>query len=106
MPIATLEQLKGQLNITPDIGTADDAMLQRKLAAAQTHIERLLGYRIEEQFQPAGEPPASTVPPALVEAVLQLAAWWYEAREAASEGAHEVPFGVREIVTEYRGWSF
>lgn len=106
MPIATLDQLKGQLNITPDIGAADDVLLARKLAAAQNHVERLLGFRIADQFPPEGEPPVSTVPPDLVEAVLQLAAWWYEAREAAGEGARDVPFNVREIVTEYRAWSF
>ena len=106
MPIATLDQLKAQLNITPDIGAADDALLTRKLAAAQAHVERLLGYKIADQFPPEGDPPVAIVPPDLVEAVLQLAAWWYEVREAAGDGAREVPFSVTDIVTSHREWSF
>ncbi|TMV48535.1 phage gp6-like head-tail connector protein, partial [Thioclava sp. BHET1] len=36
-----------------------------------------------------------------------LAAFWYENRDAASYvAAREVPFGVREIVTEFRGFTF
>ena len=103
MPIASLEQLKDQLSFTDDIGTADDAMLQRKLDAAQNHVERLLGYVIEDTFGGDDQDP---IPPALVEAVSQLAAWWYEQREAAGDGAREVPFGVREIITEYREFTF
>lgn len=42
------------------------------------------------------------------EAILQLAAWWFENREAATIGdaAKAVPFGVAEIVQEHRGWTF
>lgn len=48
------------------------------------------------------------VPDTLREAVLQLAAWWYEQREAAiaDMGAREIPFGVAELLREHRGWSF
>lgn len=106
MPIVTLDELKAQLSITPDIGAADDALLIRKLAAAQNHVERLLGFRIADQYPPEGDPPVSAVPPALVEAVLQLAAWWYESREAAGESTREVPFSVSEIIAEHRAWSF
>lgn len=103
MAITTLDMLKEQLSFTDDIGDIDDAMLQRKLDAAQNHVERLLGFKIEATFGGEGQDP---VPPALVEAVLQLGAWWYENRETAGEGAREVPFGVREIITEYRDFSF
>lgn len=98
-----LDGLKAQLSFTDDIGATDDALLELKLEAAQNHIERLLGYKIAETFGGAGQDP---VPPSLVEAILQLAAWWYENREAAGAGAREVPFGVREIVAEFREWSF
>lgn len=99
MPVLTLEQVKDQLAFTPDVGAADDALLQGKIAAAQVHVERMLGYAIEDM---------DPVPPPLVEAVAQLAAWWYLQREAgAVEGRPaEVPFGVREIVAEYREWTF
>ncbi|MEQ8292767.1 MAG: head-tail connector protein [Roseovarius sp.] len=44
----------------------------------------------------------------MVEAVLQLAAWWYEQRETALTGTivAEVPFGVQEIITAYREFTF
>lgn len=105
MPIATLAQLKAQLNFTDDIGEADDALLNAKIEAAQNHIERLLGFRIAERFGGEDQEP---VPPALAEAVLQLAAWWYEQREAVNVGniVNQVPFNVTEIVSEYREWSF
>ena len=105
MAIVTLDQVKEQLAFTDDIGGVDDALLQRKTDAAQNHVERLLGFAIEECFGGEEQDP---IPPALVEAVEQLAAWWYEQREAAVVGATaaEVPFGVREIIAEYREWSF
>ncbi|MGR3823867.1 MAG: head-tail connector protein [Salipiger marinus] len=103
MAILTLDQLKEQLSFTDDMGDVDDDLLQRKLAAAQNHVERLLGFKIEETFGGADQ---DEIPPALIEAVSQLAAWWYEQREAAGEGAREVPFGVREIVAEYREYTF
>lgn len=105
MPIVTLDQMKEQLAFTADLGDSDDALIERKIAAAQDHIERLLGFKIEVRH---GSGPAQTpIPPALVEAVFQLAAWWYETREAASDtAAKEVPYSVAEIVREYRDWSF
>lgn len=103
MAILTLTQIKEQLSFTDDIGSVDDVMLKRKLDAAQNHVERLLGFKIEEAFGGEGQ---DAIPPALIEAVSQLAAWWYEQREAAGEASREVPFGVREIVTEYREFTF
>lgn len=103
MAIVTLTDLKAQLSFTDDIGTDDDALLTGKIDAAQNHIERLLGFKIEETFGGDGQDP---IPPALSEAVLQLSAHWYENREAASDSLRELPFGVREIVTEYREFTF
>jgi hypothetical protein len=103
MAIVDLDQIKEQLSFTDDIGSVDDAMLQRKLDAAQNHVERLLGFKIEEAFGGEGQ---DAIPPVLIEAVSQLAAWWYEQREVAGEAAREVPFGVREIITEYREFTF
>lgn len=98
MAIVTLEEVKAQLNI---IGTDDDTLLTSKIAAAQDHVERLLGFQLETEY-PDGAPAS------LKEAVFQLAAWWYEQRETALTGAivSTVPYGVQDIVNEYRKWSF
>ncbi|PZU23794.1 MAG: DNA-packaging protein [Shinella sp.] len=103
--IVTVEVLKDQLNITPDLGTDDDALIERKIKAAQGHIERLLGFKIEERY---GGTEQEEIPPALVEAVSQLAAHWYENREATLIGvsAQELPFGVWPIINEFREYSF
>jgi len=103
MAIVTVDQVKEHLSFTPDIGSTDDALLARLIAAAQNHVERLLGFRIEDNF---GGEDQDDIPPALIECVSLLTAWWYDQREAAGDGAREVPFGVREIVSEYREWSF
>ncbi|MGN7829616.1 head-tail connector protein [Agrobacterium radiobacter] len=103
--IVSLNELKQQLNLTPDLGTDDDALLERKIAAAQNHVERLLGFKIEERYGSTGQ---EEIPPALVEAVSQTAAHWYENREATLVGvsAQELPFGVWSIVSEFREYSF
>lgn len=101
MVVLTVAELKQQINFTDDLGTDDDALLTRKIAAAQDHIERLLGFTMAERYP-------LTVPPALVEAVAQLAADWYENREASlvGVGVTPMPFGVEAIVAEYREYSF
>lgn len=105
MAVVTLEMLKDQLSFTDDVGTADDDLLEGKIDAAQAHVERLLGFTIETTFGGDGQ---GEVPAPLIEAVSQLAAWWYLQRESASiEGRpSEVPFNVREIISEYREWTF
>ncbi|MFS8123772.1 head-tail connector protein [Rhizobium sp. BR 250] len=103
--IVSLTELKQQLNLTPDFGTDDDGLLERKISAAQNHVERLLGFQIEETY---GGTDQDEIPPALVEAVCQLAAHWFENREATLVGVNgqELPFGVWQIVNEYREYSF
>lgn len=99
MPIVTVEQMQAQLNLPNGM---DSDLLADKIAAAQDHIERQLGFKIADQFE-EGETPAS-----LIEAVKQLAAHWYESREAViiGHGAAPVPYGVTEIINSYRDWSF
>lgn len=105
MPIATVAQLKEQIGWSADLGTADDGLMGRKLEAAQGHIERQLGFKIGDKY---GGQEQDEIPAPLVEAVLQLAAHWFENREATLVGvtAQELPFGVWAIVNEYREWSF
>lgn len=103
MAILTVDQLKQHLAFTDDIGSADDDLLSRLIDAAQAHIERLLGYGIEATYGGEDQDP---MPADLVQAVSQLAAFWYDQREAAGDGVKEVPFGVRDIVNGYREWTF
>lgn len=104
MAIVTLEEVLAQLSFTEDMETPSDlAMIGRKIASAQNYIERQLGFRIEDRFGGTGQDP---VPPALQEAVCQLAAWWFENRETAGEALREMPFGVTDIVDSYRDRSF
>lgn len=95
-----LGDLKAQCNVT---GSGDDAILTRLLAAAKAHVERLLGFALDDDEALPDGPPAD-----LELAVLQLAADWYENREASLVGvsASSIPFGVREIVNEYRRYTF
>ncbi|MAC79294.1 MAG: DNA-packaging protein [Rhodobacteraceae bacterium] len=103
MPIVTISEMEEQLSFTDDMGSVDAPMLQRKIDAAQNHVERLLGFEIEATYGGIDQDP---IPPALIEAVTQLAAWWYEQRETAGEAMREVPFGVGEIILEYREFTF
>lgn len=87
-------------------GTSDASnfqLLQRLLDAATAHIERQLGFKLDD----ADELPDGT-PADLELAVLQLAADWYENREASLIGitGRPMPFGVQEIVSEYRRYTF
>ncbi|SNX75275.1 gp6-like head-tail connector protein [Cereibacter ovatus] len=84
MAIVDLGQLKAHLNITDLLGDEDDALLSDKLDAAQGHIERPVGYKIDSRFGGADQEP---VPPSLAQAVLMLAAWWYDQRESAVVGS-------------------
>ncbi len=100
--IVTVEEMKRQLGITDDLGTLDDELIEGKIEAAQDHIERLLGYTLASEF------PSGNVPGSIKEGIRLLAAHWYENREASIVGvnAQEIPYGVREIIREYRSWSF
>ncbi|WP_370213455.1 head-tail connector protein [Roseovarius sp.] len=79
-----LALLKSQLNLDHEI---DDALLAHKLAAAEVWIANYTGT------------PFATNDAAQTEAALQLAAYWYEQREAAFEGGIKaIPFGVRDLL--------
>lgn len=101
--IVRFDQLKAQAGMTNDAPTEDLQALQDKGEAAQNHVERLLGFRIEEEFGGEDQDP---IPEALREAVLQLACWWFEHREAVTDSDRRMPYGVDEIVDQYRDWTF
>ncbi|KQZ50731.1 DNA-packaging protein [Rhizobium sp. Root149] len=103
--IVTLTQLKQHLNITDDLGSADDDLIELKLTAAQSQVERMLGFKIAARYDGAGQEPT---PDALKQAVLMLAAYWYENREAALIGVsgQDMPFGVGSIINEFREYTF
>lgn len=93
----SLSDLKAHCNITAN---TDDALLTRLLAVATKHVERLLGFTLESM---EGGAPAD-----LEHAVYMLAREFYENREASLVGvtAQAVPFGVQDIVNEYRNYTF
>ena len=99
-PVMSLNELKAHLSLTDD-QDEDDALLSGKLDAAQTLIERMLGFSLVTQFGPQEDVPAD-----LREAILQLAAWWYENREAVLERGAPLPFGVSDIIDANRDWTF
>jgi len=107
MAVVTLEQVKAQLNQTLGV---DDVLIGSKISAAQDHIERLLGFKLDETTYPdtADDDFPETVPAALRESVCQLAAHWYENREAVLVGVNgqALPIGIADIVNEYRNWSW
>jgi uncharacterized phage protein (predicted DNA packaging) len=95
-----LETLKAHCSVTID---TDDDMLERLLASAQKHVERELGYALDDTDElPDG------VPEDLEEAVLQIAAHWYENREAALVGvtATSLPTGAADVIANHRTYTF
>lgn len=91
--------LRDHLNGVPDA----DAVLTRLLAAATAHLERMLGFKIDDAEEFPGGPPAD-----VEQAVLMLAAHFYENREASLVGvsAQVLPLGVSEIIAEYRNYTY
>ncbi|MDI7864089.1 head-tail connector protein [Rhizobiaceae bacterium n13] len=108
--IVSIDELKRQLNIVGEVSGDEYLLLQRKIVAAEGYIQRLLGFKLDEVTYPDDDDYdfPDTVPAPLKEAILQLAAHWYENREATLVGvsAQELPLGVQQIVNEYREYSF
>lgn len=98
--LVSIGEMKGHLGLT-DHQSDDDGLIQQKIFAAQRLIERELGFRFHVQF----ETPAN-VPEDIREAIMQLAAWWFENREAVTERGALLPFGVAEIIAANRDWTF
>ena len=92
MPFVTVPELKAQLNIDHDL---DDALLSHQIDAAVSHVASFIG-----------APLTDPLPAAIRQAVLMLAAYWYETREAAQAGGapYAVPFGVHDLLQPHRVW--
>ncbi|SFZ82420.1 uncharacterized phage protein (possible DNA packaging)/phage conserved hypothetical protein, phiE125 gp8 family [Devosia enhydra] len=85
---------KAHMNIT---GSGDDTIITHYIAAADAQVTSQLGTGVDD------------IPEAIFDqAVLMLAAHWYENREAVVVGlsAAFLPMGVAEIIREYRAYSF
>jgi uncharacterized phage protein (predicted DNA packaging) len=107
MAIIDLDEIKAQLRIDD---SDNDDVLERKIEAAQGHLERLLGFKLDATTYPTIGDVAfpETVPAPLRECVCQLAAHWYENREAVTFGdtGQPLPIGINDVVTEFRNWSW
>lgn len=92
MTAVTVPELKAQLNIDHNL---DDALLAQKIDAATAYASSYIGSAIPD--------PA---PAAVKQAVLMLAAYWYEVREAATFGGnpYRVPFGFTDLLQAHRAW--
>lgn len=92
MPALTVAELKAQLNLEHDL---DDALLASKIDAAEAYAASYIGEAIP-----------SPCPAGIKQALLMLAAFWYEVREAASFGgsAYSVPFGVHDLLRPHKAW--
>lgn len=99
-----VDALKAQLNMTAEEGDEiDETVLPQVLAAAQAHAERILGYALTDTTELPDGAPAD-----LEQAVLMIAAHWYNERETVLIGVtgQEVPFGAAQILGEYRTYTF
>lgn len=92
MPAVDVSDLRGQLNLEGDL---DNALLAQKIEAAEAYCAGFIGAPIPDP-----------TPAAICQAVLMLAAYWYEMREAATTGgnAYAVPFGTQELLQAHRAW--
>jgi hypothetical protein len=102
----TLEEVKAQLNQTLAV---DDALIERKIMAAQSHLESLLGFTLAVQYPTTDdEDYPATVPAALKECVCLLTANWYENRESILVGVNgqPLPIGVDDVVANFRNYSW
>lgn len=100
MSVASVDELKEELAFSGDLGTEDDALLARHLAAGQGLLERSLGFDLAEQY-----PEASSLPAAIKQAVLWLAVDFYSGRGVTEKDAR-LPNHVEQIIAAYREWSF
>lgn len=100
MSAIALSDLKASTNVTIN---DDDTLLQQMLDAAEAFTD---GYLPDDAKISDFDP----LPADLKQAVLMLAANWYEQRETLVIGntitATEVPYGWQDLIRGYRAWAF
>jgi hypothetical protein len=108
MSVTSVSALRDRLNLDHAL---DDAMLAQMLEAAEAHVVNVIGAAIPLTFAPVDpdapdEPVATSITsPAITQAVLMLAAFWYEQRETAAPNTFSpVPFGFQDLLQSYRKW--
>lgn len=102
MAIVTLEKIKAHVIV--DFGDDDD-LLTLQINAAQRHMERVLGFKLDNTAGREGF--GDGTPADLVLCACQIVAHWYNNREGVAEGAYApLPFGAEAILNEYRDWTF
>lgn len=94
MAVVPIILAKKHLNIDH---SDDDELIEHYLDVAHEWIVDFIG-------KPFPDP----IPATLKQAVMQLAAHFYENREAVLVGisASEIPFGVLDLIRPHREWSF
>jgi len=92
MSIVTLALTKNHMNVDTD---ADDELIQLYIDAAEEWFEDFTGRKLDT---------LDPVPARLRRGVMELAAFYYEQREAASFGVtiQLAPFGVMSVAERYR----
>ena len=92
MPGITLDQLKAHVRVTFD---DDNDVLSQKLATAKAYISGFLASDVEVD--------GDNTPAPVNEAVLKLAAFLYENREASAQSA---PCDFLDLLGNSRAWAF
>jgi Phage gp6-like head-tail connector protein len=105
MSIVTISLLKAHIgtdelldpSIFGDIASANDELLQHYIDAAEDYVANRLG-------KPLSDPEFDPMPAAIKQAVLLVAAHFYENREASLIGVNgmELLIGVSDLLRTYR----
>ncbi len=92
MAFVSVAELKSQLNLDHDL---DDTILAQKIDAAEGNCHSFIGGAFPDPL-----------PIPLKQAILMLAAFWYERREAGMFGdnLYVVAFGAHDLLQSYRAW--
>jgi len=96
MEIITLDEFKDHARIDFD---DMDTEIQAKVDAANEYVTGMIDL---DEITTGWEPPDD-----VKQAVLMIAAHWYENREDTYPGSiNEVPLDAQEILLNHRGWAF
>lgn len=88
-----------RMHVRTDDYTEDDALKQHYLDAAESAVTRTTQRTAEELRQKGG----GAYPVELRQAIMLLAAHWYNQRESVSQTQmHEVPDSIRSLILPYR----